>query len=102
MLEQKILNIKTQALENIKKAQSEKELFDSRVKYLGRKSELNKILKGLKNLPLKEKKKIGPLANAVKKEIDEEIKKAEKIGFCFLVFQYSNSTKSLELITTNA
>ena len=79
MLEQKILNIKTQAVEEIKKVQSEKELFDSRVKYLGRKSELNKILKSLKNLPLKEKKKIGPLANAVKKEIGEEIKKAEKI-----------------------
>ena len=79
MLEQKILNIKTQALEDIEKAQSEKELLDLRVKYLGRKSEFNKILKSLKNLSLDEKKKIGPLANAVKKEIDEEIKKAEKI-----------------------
>jgi len=79
MLEQKILNIKTQALEDIEKAQSEKELLDLRVKYLGRKSEFNKILKSLKNLSLEEKKKIGPLANSVKKEIDEEIKKAEKI-----------------------
>ncbi len=79
MLEQKILNIKTQALENIKKAQNEKELFDLRVKYLGRKSGFNKILKSLKDLSLEEKKKIGPLANTVKKEIDEEIKKAEKI-----------------------
>jgi len=79
MLEQKILNIKTRAAGEIKKAQSEKELFDSRVKYLGRKSGFNKILKSLKNLSLEEKKKIGPLANAVKKEIDEEIKKAEKI-----------------------
>lgn len=79
MLEQKILNIKTQAVGDIKKAQNEKGLFDLRVKYLGRKSEFNKILKSLKNLSLEEKKKIGPLANAVKKEIDEEIKKAEKI-----------------------
>ena len=78
-MEQKILNIKTQALEEIKKAQNEKGFFDLRVKYLGRKSEFNKILKSLKNLSLEEKKKIGPLANSVKKEIDEEIKKAEKI-----------------------
>lgn len=79
MLEQKILNIKTQAGEEIKKAQSEKGLFKLRVKYLGRKSNFNKILKSLKNLSLEEKKKIGPLANTVKKEIDEEIKKAEKL-----------------------
>ena len=79
MLEQKILNIKTRATGDIKKSQSEKGLFDLRVKYLGRKSEFNKILKSLKNLSLEEKKKIGPLANAVKKEIGEEIKNAEKI-----------------------
>jgi len=79
MLEQKILNIKTQALEEIKKVLNEKELFNLRVKYLGRKSEFNNILKGLKNLSPEEKRKIGPLANAVKKEIEGELKSAEKI-----------------------
>lgn len=50
-----------------------------RVKYLGRKSEFNTILKNLRNLSSEEKRKIGPLANAVKKEIEEELKNAEKI-----------------------
>lgn len=79
MLEQKILNIKTQALEEIKKTINEKALFNLRVKYLGRKSEFNTILKNLRNLSSEEKRKIGPLANAVKKEIEEELKSAEKL-----------------------
>jgi phenylalanyl-tRNA synthetase alpha chain len=79
MIEQKILNIKTQALEEIKKALREKEVFDLRVKYLGRKSEFNNLLKNLKDLAIEEKKKIGPLANAVKKEIDEALTRAQKI-----------------------
>ena len=79
MLEQKILNIKTQALEEIKKTLNEKDLFNLRVKYLGRKSEFNAILKNLRNLSGEEKRKIGPLANAVKKEIEDELKSAEKL-----------------------
>ena len=57
MLEQKILNIKTQALEEIKKTLNEKDLFNLRVKYLGRKSEFNAILKNLRNLSGEEKRK---------------------------------------------
>ncbi len=78
MLQQKILNIKTEALNNIKKAQNEKGLFNLRVKYLGRKSEFNEILKGLKDLSPEEKRKIGQSANTVKKEIEQEFKNAEK------------------------
>lgn len=79
MLEQKVLNIKTQALEEIMKANEAQALLDLKVKYLGRKSEFNAILKGLKDLPVEEKRKIGQLANIVKKEIEEAIGKTEKL-----------------------
>lgn len=79
MLEQKILNIKSDAFQEIKKARTSAELFDLRVKYLGRKSELNVILKTIKDLSLAEKKKIGQLANAVKKEVEDDFKKTEKL-----------------------
>ena len=79
MLEQKILNIKTEALMEISKAQDEKELFDIEKKYLGRKSDFNSILRSLKDLSGNEKKKIGPLANTVKAEIIKNLKETEKM-----------------------
>jgi len=78
MLEQKILDIKKQAIEEIGKAADSKKLFDLKVKYLGRKSEFTEILKGLKDLAVEEKRKIGQLANEVKKEIEQELDKAER------------------------
>lgn len=78
MLSQKILNIKSQAMEEIGKAENSKELFDLKVKYLGRKSEFTEILKGLKDLAAEEKREVGKLANEVKKEIEEALNKAER------------------------
>jgi phenylalanyl-tRNA synthetase alpha chain len=42
-----------------------------RIDFLGRKSNLNEILKGIKDLTSEEKKQIGPLANKTRKEIEE-------------------------------
>ncbi|MFA6383518.1 MAG: phenylalanine--tRNA ligase subunit alpha [Parcubacteria group bacterium] len=78
MLEQKILSIKTSAFQAIKNAKSSEELESLRVKYLGRKSELNEVLKGLKDLSAEEKKTIGPLANVAKNEMDKAFAQAER------------------------
>ncbi|HHX58175.1 MAG TPA: phenylalanine--tRNA ligase subunit alpha [Candidatus Moranbacteria bacterium] len=53
-----------------------------RVKFLGRKSELTKILKSLKDLSVEEKKKIGPVANEARIKINEliETKKEELLA----------------------
>lgn len=75
---EKIIAIKNQALREIGSVGSQKDLFDLRVKYLGRKSEFNSFLKGIKNLPEEEKKKIGSLANNAKKELEEKFKEAER------------------------
>lgn len=78
MLEQKISNVKNKAFEEIKTAKTSQDVFDLRVKYLGRKSELNEVLKGLKDLSPEEKKTIGPLANAAKIEMEKALMEAEK------------------------
>ena len=79
MLEQKILNIKTAALEQIKRAKDSKILFEVEKKYLGKKSDFNAILKSLKDLSNEEKQKIGGLANQVKMEIASALAEAERI-----------------------
>jgi len=48
----------------------DKELEAWRVRYLGKKSQLTTILRGLAKLPMEERKKIGALANRIKTELD--------------------------------
>ena len=49
-------------------------LEEVRIKYLGReKGELTKILRSLGDLSLEEKRKIGPEANALRKEIEKAL-----------------------------
>ncbi len=78
MIKEKILKIKQEALGEIAGVANSDALYALRVKYLGRKSEFNVILKGLKDLSAEEKKEIGPLANAAKKELEETFDAAEK------------------------
>ncbi len=47
-----------------------KNLEQLRVKYLGRKSELTQILRSLKNFSIEKRRKIGPQAQKLKKEIE--------------------------------
>lgn len=44
-----------------------------RIKFLSRKSELNQLLKGIKDLSPEEKKEFGPLANKTRKEIEDKL-----------------------------
>jgi len=78
VLEQKIYNIKTQIIESISRIKNSNELAAMKVGSIGRKSELTKILKELKNLSIEDKKKIGKLANIVKQEIEALFEKAER------------------------
>ena len=49
-MKEKILNLKEQAIKEIRQSNSEKDLNDIRVKYLGKKGELTLILKGMGTL----------------------------------------------------
>ncbi len=75
-------------LEQIKKSflidfeaiKNQKSLEFLRIKYLGRKGELSKILRTLKDLPLQGRKKIGNQANILRKEIGKLLdEKSQKL-----------------------
>jgi len=65
--------IKKIAIPEINSAHDAPTLEAIRVKYLGRRGHLTEILKSLKNLDLKERKKIGPNANDLRQELERLI-----------------------------
>ena len=73
-MKNKINTIKDLALNEISKAESLDGLENLKVKYLGRKSELTNVLRGLKDLSKDERKKVGEMANKLREEIEESIK----------------------------
>ncbi len=69
-----IKRLREDALKSIKAAADAASLESLRVKFLGRKEgELTKILRSLKDFSIAEKKKIGPLANALRQEIESAL-----------------------------
>ncbi|MBI5413298.1 phenylalanine--tRNA ligase subunit alpha [Candidatus Peregrinibacteria bacterium] len=61
-----LAKIKIQALEEIGKAQNQDKLYQTQVKYLGRKGELTLIMHGLKDLSPEEKPAAGKMCNEIK------------------------------------
>ena len=70
-MKEKIGEIKKLALGLVEKAKDSKELENLEIKFLGRKGELTQILRSLKDLTIEERREIGPLAQKLKKEIEE-------------------------------
>lgn len=73
-----INDLKKRALDEIKKVADSKKLEELRIKYLGRKGEVTKILRSLKDLTLGKRREVGPLAQKLKKELEDLIKGKEK------------------------
>jgi phenylalanyl-tRNA synthetase alpha chain len=69
-----IKSLKIEVKNELKKAKDLKELDEVFRKYLGKKGEITRILRSLKNLPETKRKETGKLANQIKKEIEEIIK----------------------------
>ncbi len=65
--------LRKKAFVELAELKNAKELEVFRVKYIGRKGEVIKILRGLKDLSLSQKKKVGPKANALRDELEEAI-----------------------------
>ena len=73
-MKDKLLNIKQEAIENLKKVDNLKDLDGLRVKYLGKKGEVTTILKGMGKLSKEERPIMGQLANEVRSEIENNLK----------------------------
>lgn len=78
-LANEIKKIKEDFLAEVKKVKTSKALQDLEVKYLGRKGEVTRILRELKNLATSERPRMGSLANEVKNEMSSEIKKVKAV-----------------------
>ncbi len=74
-MEQEILGIKESALSELGSAQTREELQAIRVKYLGKKGELTRILRGMGGLSPELRPRIGQLANQVRTFIEEELER---------------------------
>lgn len=75
MLKINLKILKKEAKKEIEGAKNLKELDEISRKYLGEKGELRQILHSLKDLPQLKRKETGKLANQIKKEIEETLKK---------------------------
>ncbi len=65
--------IKNQSIGELESVQSQKQLEDLRIKYLGKKGELTRVLRGMGGLSPEERPVIGQLANEIRDYINEKI-----------------------------
>jgi phenylalanyl-tRNA synthetase alpha chain len=65
--------LKSNALKELEAVSQTKELEAWRVRYLGKKSQLTAILRGLAKLPIEERKQVGALANRIKAQFEENL-----------------------------
>ncbi|HEY9765660.1 MAG TPA: phenylalanine--tRNA ligase subunit alpha, partial [Chroococcales cyanobacterium] len=72
-MKESIEAIREDALQTVSKTSSREELENLKIKYLGRKSELTNLLRGLGGLPPEERGAVGQLANATKAAIEQAI-----------------------------
>jgi len=76
-VEDLLMALKEEALRAISQAKDREEIKGLRIRYLGRKGELTRLLRGLKDLPLEERPRIGALANELRSLLEEEIGRVE-------------------------
>lgn len=70
--------LKKEILDKLSEVRESKFLRDLEIKYLGRKGELTKVLKEIKNLDDSRKKEIGRLANEIKREIGRGLERVRE------------------------
>ena len=72
-MQSKLEEIRSQALSELERVGSLKELDAWRVSYLGRKGKLTQILRSLKDLPLEQRREVGSAANELKELLEERL-----------------------------
>jgi len=76
---QQLEELKLDALRELEGINDIKELESWRVRYLGKKSELTKVLRSLATLPLEQRKANGTLANEVKAKLEDILKQKRQV-----------------------
>lgn len=70
-MEDQLRSLRAETLDLIARLTDEKAVEEARVRVLGRKGDLTRILRGLKNLPGDQRAALGQLANTVKNELEQ-------------------------------
>ena len=78
-LEEKLLAVQTEALEAFKNASSLLDLDNSKSQYLGKKSVLDEVMRGLKDVSKEDRPKVGQLANQIKTAIEEAFNEHRRV-----------------------
>lgn len=72
-MEERIQNLKNEALAQIMSAETREEIENLRITYLGRQGEINKLLKEIKNQPQEKRIILGQLINDAKEAIEKAL-----------------------------
>ncbi len=78
MLEQKLKLIYDSAQKQISEASSSKNLYEAKVKYLGKSGELSLLMKEMGSLPKEERPEFGKVVNKFKKELEALYSRTEQ------------------------
>jgi phenylalanyl-tRNA synthetase alpha chain len=78
-LKQQLEQLKAQGLEQIQNVKDAQELNQIRVKLLGKKGPITEVLRGMKDLSVDERPKVGAFANEIKQEIAGAIEKQVQV-----------------------
>lgn len=76
-MENKLKELKEEALKQIEASEALDKLNDIRVAYLGKKGELTALLKSMKDLSSEERPKFGQLVNDARKVIEEKLEESK-------------------------
>src|SRR3989304_10080773 len=77
-MQSRLRALQEQALKELATLAQPSDLEAWRVKFLGRKSPLNQILRGLASVPIEERKALGALANQVKASLQTALETQEQ------------------------
>ncbi len=70
-MQEKFTLIKSNAVAEVEKVQSTRELNDLKVKYLGKSGEITALLRGMKDIPAEQRSEFGKMVNDLKVEVGE-------------------------------
>lgn len=74
---EKVEQIKSQLLEDIKNVKTTQDVVDIKAKYIGKSGVITELTKNMKDLSPEERKEVGSLSNQIKNEATEIIQKVE-------------------------
>ena len=72
-MKEKLAALRAQALEELGRSKTPKDLEEFRVRFMGKKGSLTEILRGMGSLPAEERPKMGQLVNELRQQLDEAL-----------------------------